>query len=131
MIDATVLAGAKLVQWLKYKLTGDDPRHWRLELHETGFRCFARKRCDEIIWSNLRSIRAFNREVLEKSLVFISLESKSGECVEIDERMKGFSAVIKRMGLEFPRIPADWYDTMKFPSLKAKGGILWQSECRD
>lgn len=127
MIDATGLAVVKLLQWVKYKLTGDDPRNWRLELHDNGFRCFARKRCDDVRWCNLRSIRTYYRAVYENNVVCISYETKSGERVEIDEKMKGFGLVIKQMERQFSNVPADWYDRMKFPSTKAAGRTLWQS----
>ena len=117
----------KMLLWLKYKLTGDDPRHWRLELHDAGFRCFARKRCDDVRWPDVCLIRTYKRDVFSHDLVCVLFETKSGECVEIDEKMQGFGAVIKRIEREFPSIPAGWYDTMKFPPLKANERILWQS----
>lgn len=117
----------KLHLWLKYKLTGDDPRHWRLELHEAGFRCFARKRCDDVRWSDICLIRAYKRDIFTHDLVCIWIETKSGASVEIDEKMTGFGAVTRRIEKEFPTIPGDWFEKVSFPPLKANESTLWQS----
>lgn len=117
----------KAFLWVKHRLTGDDPRHWRLELHDVGFRCFARKRCDDVRWSDVCLIRTYKRDVFAYELVCILFETNSGANVEIDEKMTGFGAIIKRLAKEFPNIPADWFDRVAFPPLKANERILWQS----
>jgi len=54
-------------------------------------------------------------------------ETKSGEQVEIDEKMRGFGAVLKGMERAFPNVPADWYEKVAFPPLQVNERILWHS----
>lgn len=116
-----------MFQWLKNRLTSEDPRQWRPELHDAGFRCFARRRCHEVRWSDIRLICTYKRDLFAYDLICIGFETSSGEFVEIDEQMNGFMAVVKQMEQTFPGIRSDWHRTVMLPAFEPNERVLWSS----
>jgi len=116
-----------MLKWLKKRLVRDDPASWRLELHDAGFRCHARKRSDDVRWADLESIRTYKLDVFAYDLICIAFESSSGECVAIHEQMKGFMGVVKQMEQTFPEIPSDWYTTVMLPAFATNERVLWNA----
>ncbi|MEM9366243.1 MAG: hypothetical protein AAGD07_09610 [Planctomycetota bacterium] len=77
-------------------------------------------------WSCVTEIVAFKRDLLTTDMICLQFQLDDGTCIETDEEMIGYRALIDIVESKFELTP-DWWSKVAFPSFNTKLSVIWSA----
>ncbi len=116
----------KLAEWFRTWFANKPPERESLVLESNGLAFERAGNRTFLKWADVIEVFAYKADLLSVDLICIGFRiSNDGRCVEIDEQMPGYAAVVEALPAIFPGIRTDWWQAVAFPAFELNSRSLW------